>query len=133
MAHDRHPWLNLDAIVDTSITSDLAAIRAEAEALAPTVRDFAIRAFRATNAFEAALSRANLPDEVWEIVKHACGAGPVFEIIGQLVGELQVAWLEKPDNDTWPDWYAEESGKQPRSPFNSGGVDGPGFPEGAGA
>jgi hypothetical protein len=100
-------WLNLDVLIGDDITADLAAVTAEAEALEATVQDFAVRAFRVTKAFEDALDRADLPDEVWELVKDSCGAGAAFTVIGRIIDYLEVARLDKPN--TAPDWYDEQT------------------------
>lgn len=102
-------WLNLDEIVSPEMVDDLAKIRAEAEELAPTVEAFARRAFRVTQAWDDTVARANLPDEVWELTKHASGAEAVFEVLERMVNDLKVAWQEKPEGDKLPGWYFEEA------------------------
>ncbi|HEV2766388.1 MAG TPA: hypothetical protein VGV63_01620, partial [Acidimicrobiales bacterium] len=91
-------WLNLDAILDPSVIADLAAIRAEAEALEPTVREFAIRAFRVTQSYDAALTDLHLPDEVWEIANQVSGGKETLLTIQRVMAHLVVASLEKPDD-----------------------------------
>lgn len=116
-AHDRLPsWLNLDAFVDDKITTDLAAVRAEAEGLASTVRDFAIRAFRATQAWDAAVAKANPTDDVWELAKHAHGAEATFEAIACLIANLELTRLEWPE-DPVPDWIVDEAVMAPQTAF----------------
>ncbi len=100
-------WLNLDVLIDEGLMTELDAIRVEAEALAPAVRQFSIRAFRATWAYEAALKDQSLADEVWELVKQFSGAGAVFDAIGGLVDDLDLARLEMGGDDP-PDWYKRE-------------------------
>ncbi len=100
-------WLNLDALIDEGLMTELEAIRVEAEALVPAVRQFSIRAFRATWAFEVALKNQELADEVWELVKQFSGAGAVFDAIGGLVDDLDLARLEMGGDDP-PDWYKRE-------------------------
>ncbi len=100
-------WLNLDALIDEGLMTELEAIRVEAEALAPAVRQFSIRAFRATWAWEAALHDQSLADEVWELVKQFSGAGAVFDAIRGLIDDLDLARLELPYGDS-PEWYKRE-------------------------
>jgi hypothetical protein len=100
-------WLNLDALIDEALATELEAMRVEAEALAPAVRQFSIRAFRATWAWEAALKDQSLADEVWELVKQFSGAGALFDAIHGLVDDLDLARLELGGDDP-PDWYRRE-------------------------
>ncbi len=101
-------WLNLDALIDEGLMTELEAIRVEAEALVPAVRQFSIRAFRATWAWEAALKDQELADEVWELVKQFSGAGALFDAIGRLVDDLEIARLELPSTNDGPEWYGRE-------------------------
>ncbi len=100
-------WLNLDALIDEALATELEAMRVEAEALAPVVRQFSIRAFQATWAWEAALKDQSLANEVWELVKQFSGAGALFDAIDGLVDDLDIARLELPSNDS-PEWYRRE-------------------------
>ncbi len=67
----------------------------------------AIRAYRATEAFNCATEAHSLPDEAWDLVKEFSGAGAMFEVIGRLVKDLELARLELPYGDS-PEWYRRE-------------------------
>ncbi len=110
-------WLDLDEIVSPEMVEELAKVKAEAEELAPTVDAFARRAFRVTKAWENTTSRANLPDELWELTRDAT-VGAVFEVLERMINGLKVAWLEKPNSGELPDWYAEETDKLPTEGAN---------------
>jgi hypothetical protein len=100
-------WLNRDLLIGDDLIADLAAVTAEAEALEATARDFAIRAFQVTKAFEDGLEGHDLPDEVWELLKETSGAEAAFRVIGRIIDYLEVARLDTPN--TAPDWYDEQT------------------------
>lgn len=108
-------WLNLHALIDDELIAELAVVRAEADALAPAVRQLAIRAFRATEAFDLALARADLADEVWEIARDGCGAGATFDALRRLINDLQIARGEKPEGSP-PDWFEREASEARQKP-----------------
>jgi hypothetical protein len=107
MATNAPKWLNLHALIDDDMIAELEAVRVEAEALAPAVRQLAIRSFRAAHAFELATKDQSLPDGVWELLKELSGAEAVFEVLGRLLDDLEIGRLEEPNGDS-PEWYRRE-------------------------
>ncbi len=109
MATNAPKWLNVDALIDEGVIAALEEARVEAEALAPAIRQLAIHAYRASHAFESALSGHSLPDELWEVMREVTGAAATFQVLTRLIDDLEIGRLENPEGDP-PEWYRRELG-----------------------
>ncbi len=109
-------WLNLHAVVDEDLCAELQAVAVEAEGLVDVVRDLAIRAFRASAAFETATTTAlkatesgGLPgvsDGLYDLFTQLSGARRLDDALMLLDDHLVAARGESPTREL--DWLEAE-------------------------
>ena len=110
------PWVNLHAVVDEDLCTELGALAHEAESLVNVIRDLAIRAFRASAALEVALTPAladvdhgrypGISDGLYELFTQLSGARRLDDALMLLVDNLQAARGESPTKKL--DWLEGE-------------------------
>jgi hypothetical protein len=101
-------WLNLHALLDEELCAEMADLADEAEALAPAIRDLAIRGYRAMVRFERSTAELEMDWEApaFEMIRRTSGFVRFADAFDALADHLAAARMDKPDDE--PDWVEQE-------------------------